>query len=58
MMMMKNIESTLSEVKLLTKRNFICGSIYKYPHKSIADFNLTYLTPPLEKFKDFDSNKL
>ena len=45
----KNIDSTFNEINLTKKRNFLCGCIYKYPHMSIADFNLTYLTPLLEK---------
>ena len=45
----KNLESTFIEINLSKKRNFLCGCIYKHPHTSIADFNLTYLTPLLEK---------
>ena len=31
------------------KKNLLCGCFYKHPHMSIADFNLIYLTPLLEK---------
>ena len=41
----KNLESTFIEINLPKNRNFLCGCIYKHSHMSIADFNLTYLTP-------------
>ena len=45
----KNLGSTFIEINLPKKRIFLCGYIYRHPHVSIADFNLTGLTPILEK---------
>ena len=50
----KNLESTFIEINLSKKRNLLCGCIYKHPHISRADFNLTCLTSLLEKLNKED----
>ena len=40
----------------LTKRNFLCGCMYKHLHMPITDFNSTYLTPLLEKINKEDKS--
>ena len=50
----KNLELIFIELKLPQKRNFLSGFIYKHLHMSISDFNLTYLTPLLEKLNNED----
>ena len=50
----KNLKSTFIEINLPKKRNFLCGCIYKHLDMSMADLNLTYLTPLLEKLNKED----